>query len=138
MFRDCGLFAVVFFLGCNFALPKIGDSADLPTTYEVGLAEVDITPAFPVRLAGLGTRRTESADLDTPIFARAMAISQSGNHDPVVLITIDHWGLPLAICDEVANRLETKSRLKHSHLSFTCSNSYSAPLVSGMSSAIFG
>ena len=138
MFRDCGLFAVVFFLGCNFALPKIGDSADLPTTYEVGLAEVDITPAFPVRLAGLGTRRTESAGIDTPLFAKVMAFSQADNHDPVVLITIDHWGLPTVICDEVANRLETKSGLKRSHLSFTCSNSYSAPLVSGMSTAIFG
>jgi len=31
-----------------------------PGTYSVGVAKIDITPAYPVRLSGFGFRRAES------------------------------------------------------------------------------
>ena len=42
--------------------------------YVVGVAAVDITPAYPVRLNGFGFRRTESEGVTQPIWAKGIAI----------------------------------------------------------------
>ena len=65
--------------------------ADSDQTYNVGVASVDITPDYPIRLNGFGNRREESAGVSERIFARALAISQ-GSQPPLVLVTLDQPG----------------------------------------------
>jgi hypothetical protein len=45
----------------------------------VGVAAVDITPNYPVRLSGFGFRKTESEGVTQHIFAKALAIGDEGN-----------------------------------------------------------
>jgi hypothetical protein len=51
--------------------------------YDVGVAEIDITPGYPIRLNGFGFRRTESEGVTQPIWAKAIAI---GSDDEIPLI----------------------------------------------------
>ena len=44
------------------------------TLYSVGVAKVDVTPDYPVRLSGYGGRERESEGIDQHIFAKALAI----------------------------------------------------------------
>ena len=43
--------------------------------FQVGVAKVDITPDYPIRLSGYGSRRTESDGVAQRIRAKALAIS---------------------------------------------------------------
>src|SRR5881394_3979682 len=51
----------------------------------VGVAKVDITPDYPVRLSGFGFRRTESEGVTQRIWAKALALNNEGG-EPAVLI----------------------------------------------------
>src|SRR4051812_10380649 len=66
--------------------------------YEVGLAKVDVTPNFPIRLSGFPGRLTESVGVRQRIFARAMAIRPQ-NGQPAVVVTIDSLGIPQFVRD---------------------------------------
>lgn len=49
-----------------------GPSGSAPgATVPVGVAVVDITPAYPIRLTGYGSRTTESEGVASPLKARA-------------------------------------------------------------------
>src|SRR5437763_1083877 len=74
--------------------------------YQVGLAQVDITPEYPIRLNGFGNRRSESEGVTAKIFAKAMAIDDGGDGGdggdsggrrgggPAVIVTVDNLGVP--------------------------------------------
>src|SRR5262245_14902043 len=68
--------------------------------YDIGLAKVDITPEGPIRLSGFYHRQTESVGVRERIFARAMAIRGGSDVPPVVLVTVDSIGVPMAVRDE--------------------------------------
>ena len=53
----------------------------------VGVSEVDITPDYPIRLSGYGSRRTESDGIIQRIWAKALAIG-GDTDEPVVLVTV--------------------------------------------------
>ena len=55
-------------------LPFLGVGADNAGLTLVGVARVDITPDYAVRLSGYGNRRTESEGVEQHIWARALAI----------------------------------------------------------------
>src|SRR6516162_5975231 len=76
-----------------------------PGVYDVGVAKIDITPTHPIRLSGFGFRRTESEGVTQRIWAKALAIDDG---KPAVLITVDNLGIPAAMTETVAARLEKK------------------------------
>ena len=78
-------------------------------TYRVGVAKVDITPDYPIRLNGFGGRREESEGVSQRIWAKALAIV-TDDEPPVVLITIDNLGVRMPMVDEVAERLAREVR----------------------------
>ncbi len=137
----CLLVAAFFVLGrlpAKFDLLAPDDAVEQPSTYSVGVAQTDITPAYPVRLNGFGFRKTESEGITTPIWAKALAISDRPTTEPVVLVTVENLGVPAAICDEVAKRLEAKTGLKRSRLSVTSSHTHTGPMIRGVTPTIFG
>src|SRR5437773_509229 len=79
-----------------------GLSAD--GTWSVGVARVDITPDYPIRLSGYGNRRVPSEGVAQKIWAKALAIG-SGAEKPVLWITVDNCGLSAEISNEVAKRI---------------------------------
>src|SRR3954469_11105732 len=112
-------------------------AADTP--YQVGVAEIDITPAYPIRLAGFGNRRAESEGVTQPIRAKAMAIKDADeSHGPAVLITIDVLGVPDYMTRDVASRLEQKATLDPTRLAISATHTHTAPMLAHMIPTLFG
>lgn len=138
-FREtCWLFVLPVFLLLSvlspaaFSQPKAADAH----VYHVGVAVVDITPDYPIRLNGFGNRREESEGVSQPIFAKAIAISD-GDKPPLVLVTLDSLGIRLPMVEEVATRLQASHQLPRENLSVTFSHSHCTPKVNGACDNIF-
>lgn len=116
-------------------LPAGSAGAQEPQTYAVGVAKVDITPDYPVRLSGFGSRRTESEGITHKIWAKALAI---GDPDPVVLITTDNLGIPYAMTQEVARRLQKSNKLPSERLAITATHTHTAPMLTNVAPTLFG
>ena len=57
------------------AHPGAGRADDAGSaTVPVGAAVVDVTPSYPIRLMGYGSRKTESEGVASPLKVRALAI----------------------------------------------------------------
>src|SRR6266545_6096648 len=77
----------------------------------VGVARVDVTPDYPVRLSGFAFRRAESEGVTQRIGAKALALG-ADRDDPAVLITTDNLGVPDYLVEEVATRLRKKAGIR--------------------------
>ena len=77
------------------------------TVYQVGVAEVDVTPNFPIRLRGYSGRVTESTGIVQRLWAKALMI-QSSQRPPALLITLDNCLVPAALREKVAKRLHRR------------------------------
>ncbi len=108
--------------------------AEAPANYAVGVARVDVTPRYPVRLSGFGFRRAESEGVSQRIWAKALA---AGRDDPAVLIAVDNLGVPAGMVAEVARRLEKKG-VKPGRLAVTATHTHTAPMLSGVCPTLFG
>src|SRR5262245_56220943 len=115
-------------------LARSARAQDAPT-YAVGVAQVDITPDYPVRLSGFGFRRTESEGVTQKIWAKALAV---GDDDPLLLITTDNLGIPYAMTQEVSRRLEKKAKLSPERLAITATHTHTAPMLAGVAPTLFG
>ncbi len=104
--------------------------------YRVGVAKVDITPDYPIRLNGFGFRRTESEGVTQRIWAKALAIRWQDD-SPVVLLVIDSLGVRSTMVDEVARRLDAKYHIPRVNVALTYSHSHTTPKVSGVCENIF-
>ncbi len=121
-----------------FAAEIVLQAADAPArTWSVGLAEVDITPKYPIRLNGFGFRRRESEGVTQKIHAKALAIDDGGK-DPALLITVDILGIPADITRELARRFEKKAGLKPERLALTATHTHTAPMLRGVNPTLFG
>jgi len=109
-----------------------GDSS----IYDVGVAKVDVTPGYPIRLNGFGNRREESEGITQRIWAKALAIG-SDEAKPVVLITLDSLGVREAMVDEVARRLKEKAGIERDRIAVTFSHSHTTPKLTNVCDTIF-
>lgn len=105
-------------------------------TYQVGLAKIDITPEEPVRLSGFGFRREESAGVESPIYARALAIASEGGQ-PAVLLTVDSTGISEDIVDAVHEQLKSNG-VTRKRLVITATHTHTAPMLEGVLETLFG
>ncbi len=106
------------------------------TTFSVGVASVDVTPDYPIRLNGFGGRREESTGISHRIHARALAISREDNH-PLVVITVDNLGVRTTMVDEVARRLKARFGIPRKQISLSFTHTHCGPKVNGASDNIF-
>jgi putative membrane-bound dehydrogenase-like protein len=106
------------------------------TAYTAGTGVVDVTPDFPVRLSGYGSRTEETMEIDQRLYVKALAI-QSGKSKPAVLITADNCALSLAIGDEVCARLEKKRGLGRERVAINFSHTHCAPMLTDVIPNLF-
>src|SRR5437879_4125266 len=106
-----------------------------PTAYSVGVAKIDITPAYAVRLSGFGSRRTESEGVTQRIWAKALAIDDG---EPALLVTVDNLGLPANMVQELAGRLQKQAGLRRERLAVTATHTHTAPMLKGVCPTLFG
>jgi hypothetical protein len=107
-----------------------------PEPVPVGVAQIDITPTTPIRLAGYGSRKTESEGVAGRLRAKALAIGADGDPGPVLLLTVENCGVPAAMTDEVARRLEGK--VARARLAVCSSHTHTGPCLSNVLPYIFG
>jgi hypothetical protein len=108
-----------------------------PTTYAVGVAKIDITPSFPVRLNGFAGRLDESIGVTQPIYACALAVG-SDEEGPALLVTVDNLGMPADIAAQISARLQAKAKIAPERIAFSASHTHTAPMLSGANTTLFG
>src|SRR5262245_34339773 len=114
-----------------------GYAADVTAdVYAVGVAEIDITPAHPIRLNGFGGRRAESEGVNHPIHARALSIRHPDDSTPVVLMTVDVLGIPAHVRAELVKRLA--GRVPADRLAVTATHTHCGPMLAGANPTLFG
>lgn len=99
----------------------------------VGAARVEVTPTHPVVLAGYGGRRTELEGIDTPLWARAMAI---GDTDPVAVVVLDNCGVPAAIKARLVHEL-AKDGITAERLVVAATHTHNAPNLVGYAQVLW-
>lgn len=107
-----------------------------PTQYRAGVAQVDITPDYPIRLSGFGFRRQESEGVTQRIWTKALAV-QAGSGDVAVLVTTDNLGVPYTVTQEVASRLQKKAGLKPERFTVTATHTHTAPMLTGVAPTLY-
>lgn len=104
---------------------------------QIGVAKIDITPAYPIRLCGYAVRKKESEGVAQHLWAKALAIG-SDNESPAILITVDNTGVPASIRNEVARRLEQNKGIRSERIALCSSHSHTAPCLAGNLPTLFG
>ena len=120
----------------SLSLTACGEGAEPEAGgYRVGVAKIDITPNYPVRLSGFGGRRQESEGVAQHIWAKALVIDD-GN--PALLLTVDNVGIPAWLVAELKQRLQKKAGLDPERIAVTATHTHTAPMLKGMLATLFG
>ena len=106
-------------------------------TCTVGVARTDITPDGPVRLAGYGSRRSESEGVEQRLWAKALAV-QAGATGPAVLICVENCVVPNSITEDIARRLQRKARISRERVVVCSTHTHTAPCLKGALPTMFG
>lgn len=110
----------------------------LNTGWQAGAASVDITPTYPVRLSGYGSRTTETQAVKQPIHANALAVRWQKDA-PAVIVTVDNCGVPAYLRADVLKRLEaTKQPVTTERLALHSTHTHCAPMLRGVLPCLFG
>jgi hypothetical protein len=96
--------------------------------YRAGIARVDITPQASIRLSGYPERLRASQGSVHPLWAKALAIEDSGKSRSV-LVTTDLIGLPRELTDLVAEQVRERHGIERSRIVFNSTHTHSGPLV---------
>jgi hypothetical protein len=120
---------------CLTAAPAPGAGAG--ALREAGLAKIDVTPDYPVRLTGYAVRKTECEGVAQHIFARALALG-SDKEKPAILITVDNCGVPVNVRDELVARLHKQKHIDPDRVAICSTHTHSAPWLKGYLLNIFG
>ena len=110
--------------------------ANEPTLFQVGIASVDVTPSFPIRLNGFGGRVKESEGVRQQLWAKALAVGTT-DADTVVVITVDTLGVPDDLTERVAGTLKAHG-LERSRLAICASHTHSGPMIRNCANTLFG
>ena len=110
--------------------------ADKNGVIQVGVAEVDITPDYPIRLSGYGSRRAESEGIIQRIWAKALAIGSDAD-GPVVLVAVENCGLPDALTEEVSRRIRETTGIPRAQFVACFTHTHSAPCLTNAAPFLF-
>jgi neutral ceramidase len=115
-------------------------SAAEPTQVPVGVAVVDITPDYPIRMVGYESRKTESEGIASRLKARALAIGGDDGIDggPAVLVAVDNCAVGSKVVEEVAARLNKQAKLQRERFVVCSTHTHCAPALSSGLDFIFG
>ncbi len=121
MFTRKTIFCLIAIL---FSATTFSAAAD---TMLVGVAKVDITPDFPVRLAGYSSRKDESQGVAGRLWAKALAIGGDEGQGPMVLVTIDNCTVPTKGVSTLGSRLRTRAGVRRERFVVCATHTHSAP-----------
>ncbi|HIQ20029.1 MAG TPA: hypothetical protein EYH34_02160 [Planctomycetes bacterium] len=108
--------------------------AEAARTVPVGVAKIDITPRWPVRMYGYAARKIESEGVAGPLKATALAIGSDEADRLAVLLAVDCGAVPADIRDEVFRRISRRYPLRPERFVLANSHNHSGPNLKGMGS----
>ncbi|WP_395743411.1 neutral/alkaline non-lysosomal ceramidase N-terminal domain-containing protein [Prosthecobacter sp.] len=112
--------------------------AQTASSWKAGAADADITPAYPVRLSGYGSRTTETQKVAQRLHANALVL-QWQDDAPAVIVSVDNCGVPAAVRAEVLKRLGAQGRkLADERFALHSTHTHSAPMLKGVLPFLFG
>src|ERR1041385_6223054 len=116
-------------------LTNVG-GAEAQELRDVGVARIDITPSYPIRLTGYAVRKKESEGVSQRLWAKALAVG-SDREKPALLITVDNCGVPVGVRDEVVRGLQKSRGIAPERIAICSSHTHCAPMVKGFAPNIF-
>ena len=96
--------------------------------FRAGVARIDITPDGPIWMSGYASRTKPSTGVLQKLSAKALAI-EDAKKGRVVIVTTDLIGLPRAITDVVAARVQKEHGLDRAAVLFNSSHTHTGPVV---------
>ena len=104
----------------------------------VGIARMDITPEYPIRLNGFLARKQESTGVRQRIWAKALAFGDDSSADgPAILITLDATFVSNDLFRETVESLQQRGIHPH-RVSITATHTHSAPVIRNAAPTVFG
>lgn len=117
------------------ASPAGGKLAGAERLYSVGVASVDVTPAYPIRMTGYLARSSESEGVAQRLWAKALVIAVDPAK-PFVLLSVDNCAIPATVRNEVLGRLRGRG-VSSERLALAFSHTHTGPSVTGALENIF-
>lgn len=126
-----------FFFPFLWCMAVTLSAADTPG-WRAGAADIDVTPDYPVRLSGYGSRTTEFEKVAQRIHANALVI-QWGDEAPACIMTVDNCGVPATLRTDVLKRLnEAGKTLADERFALHSTHTHCAPMLKGVLPFLFG
>ena len=130
MWRRTRIIGWGFLLAVILAGPGRADGAELPDgAVLVGAARIDITPDYPVRLAGYAGRMEEATEVVQRLWGKALAIGDDGGEGPALLILAENCSATSELASELADRLAAKAGIRPQRCVVLSTHTHSAPLL---------
>lgn len=104
--------------------------------FRAGIGRVKITPQEPIWLSGYAARNRPSEGVVHDLWVKALALEDS-RRNRVVILGADLIGLPRAITDPVAARLQKEYGLERARVLFTATHTHSGPVVRSNLTAMY-
>ena len=104
--------------------------------FRIGVASVDITPEYPIRLSGYASRKTESEGVRQPLKGKAIALDQ-GNGQTALILSLDNCGITREIWSEITGRIERAHSIPADRVVIFSSHTHSAPALTGAINNLF-
>lgn len=98
---------------------------------QVGISRIDITPEWPILLAGYGERKAESEGVLQPLFAKAIAFGSDADK-PSILVTVDLIGIQWYMTRRLADRLSEKIGIDPSQVVICASHTHCGPEIGNL------
>ncbi|MDY0168336.1 MAG: neutral/alkaline non-lysosomal ceramidase N-terminal domain-containing protein [Thermoguttaceae bacterium] len=95
----------------------------------VGMARIDVTPDFPVRLAGYAGRMDEATEVVERLWGKALAVGGDDGNGPAVLILVENCSATAELTAELAARLKEKAGVRPERCAVASTHTHSAPLL---------
>jgi hypothetical protein len=113
----------------GLALSLAGLAAEEATGWRAGVAQITVTPAGPIWMAGFGARDKPSEGVWSDLRVKALSIQQ-GSAPPVVIVTADLIGFSTPIADAIATQVREKYGIARERLLLNASHQHSGPMLS--------
>ena len=97
-------------------------------TWKVGFASIEITPEFPVGMAGYGGRLEEASESLTSLHAKAMMLDD-GRSGRAILVTLDLVGIERSHALRLRRSIAQRHELQLEHVILACSHTHTGPIV---------
>src|SRR6185436_5730144 len=104
------------------------------TPFQVGLAEIDITPPVGYRMDGYFYERLNTGQRD-PLMAKAVVFQQGTTRAAVVVC--DLLGMPLSMSSEVRALAAKRTGIPAANIAITATHTHTGPLFAGERARLF-